>query len=98
MKIAYGLGRVDRKERDHDRAARSALEGLSVSFRNFTFERKGNTHAKVLLVDDTFCVITSFNWLSFRGDPDQPFREEWGTYVEGTDAVNYYFDEITNTM
>lgn len=94
--IAYGLGRVDKGERPKDRAARSALEGLSQSFTNFTFIRKGNTHAKVLLVDDAFCVTTSFNWLSFRGDSQQPFREEWGTYVEGTAVVNKYHDELEN--
>lgn len=96
--IAYGLGRVDRGERPKDRAARSALEGLSKSFQNFEFLRKGNTHAKVLLVDDRFCVMTSFNWLSFRGDRDRPFREEWGSYIEGEAIVNSYFDEITRTL
>lgn len=96
--IAYGLGRIDRGERPRDQTARSALEGLSKSFKNFKFLRKGNTHAKVLLVDDKFCVTTSFNWLSFRGDPKQPFREEWGTYVEGDSLVNSYFDDITRTL
>ena len=98
VKIAFGLGRVDRGERDKDAAARSALEGLARTFKNFELIRKGNTHAKVLLVDDEFCVTTSFNWLSFRGDPNQPFREEWGTYIEGPSIVNKYFIDITNDL
>ena len=53
--------------------------------------RKGNTHAKVLLVDSRYFVTTSFNWLSFKGDPAQPMREEEGTLVEGVEAVDAYF-------
>jgi hypothetical protein len=39
--------------------------------------RHKNTHAKILIVDN--CVIfTSFNWLSFRGDPSRTYRMEEG--------------------
>lgn len=97
VRIEYGIGRVDKDEKYRDKSARSALEGLSQSFSNFSLTRTGNTHAKVLLVDDKYFVTTSFNWLSFRGDPTQPFREEWGTYVEGTEIVNAYYATLTET-
>jgi hypothetical protein len=39
--------------------------------------RHKNTHAKIMIVDN--CVIfTSFNWLSFRGDPSRTYRMEEG--------------------
>ncbi len=88
--IAYGIGRDDPGERDPDRLARESLEALAKAFDNFRLVRKGNTHAKVLLVDDAYFVTTSFNWLSFRGDPNQPMREEEGTLVEDASAVNAY--------
>ena len=88
--VAYGIGRDDPGERDPDRLARESLEALAKAFDNFRLVRKGNTHAKVLLVDDAYFVTTSFNWLSFRGDPNQPMREEEGTLVEDTSAVNAY--------
>jgi len=40
----------------------------------------GNTHEKILLCDRTLSVVTSFNWLSYRGD--KGFRKETGTYSE----------------
>lgn len=42
----------------------------------------GNTHEKVLICDEIFTVVTSFNWLSFKGDKNRGFRQETGTYVE----------------
>jgi hypothetical protein len=38
----------------------------------------GSTHEKVLIVDHEFMVVTSFNWLSFRGEWGQ--RAEAGIY------------------
>lgn len=96
--IAYGLGRIDRGENQQDADALSKLQKLSARYPNLQFIRKGNTHAKVLIVDDEFCVTTSFNWLSFKGDPNQPFREEWGTYIEGRSLVEEYFQEVTKTL
>ena len=52
--------------------------------------RLGDTHAKILIKDDDWLVITSFNWLSFRGDPKRTFREEWGTRVAIPDQVAAY--------
>lgn len=92
--IEYGIGRVDRNEKENDKSARVELERLSESNQNFTLIKRGNTHAKVLLVDDRYFVTTSFNWLSFRGNPNQPFREEWGTYVEGSEIVNAYYNTL----
>lgn len=94
LTIAYGIGKKDPGEKDHDAKAREALEALAGSFSNFRLVRKGNTHAKVLLVDSDFFVTTSFNWLSFRGDPSQPMREEEGTMVQDREAVDDYYRDL----
>jgi hypothetical protein len=46
----------------------------------FNLARLKNTHAKILIFDQTW-VATSFNWLSFRGDPSRTYRMEEGTMV-----------------
>jgi hypothetical protein len=48
----------------------------------------GDTHEKVLLSDRKFMVITSFNWLSFRGDPKRPLRQETGLYLEIPEKID----------
>jgi len=92
--IAFGFGKRDRGERLEDIQAREELEKLAQQHANLRLIRKSNIHAKVLLVDNTYFVTTSFNWLSFRGDPGQPLREEEGTYVEGDELVEEYFAKL----
>lgn len=94
VSIGYGIGREDAGEREPDRRARESLEALSRSFENFLLVRKGNTHAKVLLVDSKYFVTTSFNWLSFSGDPRKPMREEEGTLIEDPSAVDAYYEKL----
>lgn len=75
--IAYGIGNSDEGS---DEKALRRLRNLAQRFENFTFVRVTNTHAKILIFDDQW-VSTSFNWLSFRGDPDRTYRMEEGTLV-----------------
>lgn len=92
--IAFGIGREDNGATDRDVRALELLTRLSAKHKNFHLKRKGNTHAKVLVKDSDFFVTTSFNWLSFRGDPKQPFREEEGTYVTGIEVVDDYYQRL----
>jgi DNA-binding MarR family transcriptional regulator len=69
--------------------AKLALDALARRYRNFKFVYIGNTHRKLLVCDDTFSVITSFNWLSFRGDPKDKPRDEYGQLVR----KRYYVDK-----
>jgi len=87
--IGYGLGLEEKEIR-----AVKQLESLSTDFSNFHFVRLGDTHAKILIKDEEWFVTTSFNWLSFRGDPKRTFREEWGTRVSVPDAVADYARKI----
>ena len=81
--IAHGYG-VD--DRGSDEFVLNRLKNLAGRYDKFTFVRVKNTHAKILIVDDTW-VSTSFNWLSFRGDSDRTYRMEEGTLVCIPDRV-----------
>ncbi len=79
--IGWGLG--DRQPFE----VITQLEDLSRRYRNFRFHHFGSLHMKGLVSDDRFAVLTSFNWLSFRGDPDRAFRDERGMKVTNPAAV-----------
>lgn len=70
------------------------LRALAKRYKKFIFVKMGDTHAKVLLKDSEYFVVTSFNWLSFRGDPKRTYREEWGTYVGIEANVDEYFGTL----
>ena len=57
-----------------------------------------NTHEKVLLMDNQFLVVTSFNWLSFSGDPKKGFRQETGIYTEATEVICSMKADIESRM
>ncbi|MFD3621494.1 hypothetical protein ACFWWT_41105 [Streptomyces sp. NPDC058676] len=76
--IAYGYEENDTKT---DPAAVRKLTNLAARYPSkFSFTRLKSTHAKVLVYDDVW-VTTSFNWLSFKGDPDRTYRMEEGSLV-----------------
>jgi len=90
--IGYGLG--NSTDKPGQREAVKRLETLSSKHNElFILKRFGDTHAKVLIKDSEFYVITSFNWLSFAGDPDKKFREEWGVQISRAESVESFRNE-----
>ena len=87
--VAYGIGDRDRPDIDH-RADQALLE-LRKRYANFHLKKLGNTHAKVLVCDARFAVMGSFNWLSFRGDPDRTFRDEAGVLLTLPNEIDSIF-------
>ncbi|MFF3257388.1 phospholipase D-like domain-containing protein [Actinacidiphila glaucinigra] len=81
-----------------DQAAERRLADLSSAHNNFQFVRLGDTHAKVLVVDHSYAVVTSFNWLSFRGDPNRPFRDERGTMITIAAEVDRLYSDYLARM
>jgi len=95
--IAYGItpegGYRPKAKGDGDREAERKLRGLGKDFVDtFHMTRLGDTHAKVLVCDSRFSIVTSFNWLSFRGDDKLDFRDERGYYVGLPDKVDDLFE------
>jgi hypothetical protein len=92
--IGYGLGKDDNdKKYQNDIQAEQKIQKLAQQYqKNFKFQRLGDTHAKILISDTKFAVTTSFNWLSFKGEPNRTFRDERGTLVSDVQKINELFD------
>lgn len=79
--------------KEADREVEKKLGLLAQDFPDlFHFSSFGDTHAKVLVCDSRFSILTSFNWLSFKGDAKLGFRDERGYYVGLEDRVNELFE------
>ena len=96
--LGYGLG-ADDGASERDRAAEKLLADLGESHPgSFHLRRLGDTHAKVLVMDREFVVVTSFNWLSFRGDRNRAFRDERGLYVALARTTDEVFDSLAEQI
>lgn len=103
--IGYGYDKEDgqnlrkRNNQNHkfnpaDKRAKQRLQDLSDKYSDiFTFQNFGDTHAKILISDSQFAVVTSFNWLSFKGDPKLGFKDERGTLVSDSDKVDELYHD-----
>lgn len=89
--IGYGFG-DDKNNKPYDIKAENKLKILASKYDKLSLKRLGNTHAKILICDTKFAVTTSFNWLSFKGDPDRTFRDERGTLVSIPKKIDELFD------
>jgi len=93
--IGYGISEEETQNLyAKDQAAREDLRQLARKYSHFCFVRLGNTHAKVLIKDSDFAAVTSFNWLSFKGDPDRAFRDEQGILLQEPGLVDQKFNEL----
>jgi phosphatidylserine/phosphatidylglycerophosphate/cardiolipin synthase-like enzyme len=81
--IIYGMGGDKMSKSDIDPNTEKYFDKLKKRYPEHMFikETKGN-HAKVVICDDKFMVVTSFNWLSFKGDKSRPLRTEYGTIIK----------------
>ncbi len=97
-KVIIGYG-ISQKE-DNDRWILKKLNDIKAKpyGKNLQLIRLSNTHEKVLIKDNEFMVITSFNWLSFKGDPNKGFRQETGYYTESKEAIRQMKDNLSNRM
>jgi hypothetical protein len=84
--IGYGIEKADgngkrnaaKDKPDITPRAEADLRQLADRYKNFHFVHVGNTHRKSLVCDDQFAVVTSFNWLSYKGDSQGSPRDERG--------------------
>lgn len=86
--IAYGY---DDSENRTDPNAIRRLSNLAARYpEKLHIVRLKSNHAKILLFDDAW-VTTSFNWLSFKGDPDRTYRVEEGTLIKNREKSDTYY-------
>lgn len=84
--IGYGIAEADgggkknaaKEKPDITPDAAKDLNDLKAKYKNFHLVHVGNTHRKSLVCDDEFAVVTSFNWLSYKGNSQGKPRDERG--------------------
>jgi hypothetical protein len=70
-----------------------SLEALAHKYSTFRVV-KVDSHAKVLLEDEAFLALGSFNWLSFHGDPDRPFRDEQSVLITMPSMIEEKYQQL----
>jgi hypothetical protein len=98
VRIGWGISQDERAGPDADPRALARLETLAKGYPNLALRRLGDTHAKVLICDRRFVIVTSFNWLSFRGDPKRTFRDEQGTLVTLPEYVDAEYEKFVQRL
>lgn len=91
--IGYGIS----EKKDSDRRIIKKLNDICKEKNGeyLKLVRLSNTHEKVLIKDNEFLVITSFNWLSFQGNPQWGFRQETGYYTKSKKAIADMKDNLS---
>ena len=97
VRIAWGMPIDQRRqsegERNRDIARRLIrdLEGaIPRNLRSGFEDKMAGTHEKFIICDDSFCAAGSLNWLSYRGDIDDGYRDEVSLYSERRNVINLY--------
>lgn len=92
--IGHGYGPDDSGSDDF---ALRKLTNLAARYDKLRVVRLQNTHAKILIFDDLW-ITTSFNWLSFKGDPNRTYRMEEGTLVQIQSEVDKAFERYIEVL
>lgn len=98
VKVFIGYGYEDEAKenrQNYDRKPEEKIKKLAERYHTFVFKRLGDTHCKILICDQKFAIVGSFNWLSFKGDPNRTFRDERSTFVAAphTDLIDKLFED-----
>lgn len=90
ISIKYGMKPRNRFDKvGIDEKARAYFDGLQTKFPQLFKLKTDNNHSKILICDDEFMIIGSFNWLSF-GAEKQDHKKVRGE----TSNINKRKDEI----
>jgi len=89
--IIYGFGDPD----NYEKRTVEKLKQMASTVKkgHLRLHRVGDLHSKVLICDQEFMVLSSFNWLSFGGDPTRGNRIEDGILTRDKKAIRNKTDE-----
>lgn len=97
VRIAWGMPIDQRRksegERNRDTARRLIRDlerEIPRNLRSGFEDKMAGTHEKFIICDDKFCAAGSFNWLSYRGEIDEGYRDEVSLYSERRNVMNLY--------
>lgn len=98
VKFFYGMKtpgqRQQRRKPDIDEKTEKYFDGLSKRYRgNFHLVKQEGNHAKVLICDERFMVVTSYNWLSFPGHKNG-VRIETGTLIKNKKEIQNKVEQL----
>lgn len=74
------------------------LEDLMHNYKNFNFKKTTNSHRKQVVCDDKFAIVTSFNFLSFRADPNLTYRDELGVILRDEQTIEDLFESAISLI
>lgn len=84
--IKYGMQKRSQKDKQEiDEVALDYLNELKAKYSNFSLKHGSNDHSKILIYDDEFMIVGSFNWLSFAPRDDK--RSETSTINKNKDSI-----------
>jgi hypothetical protein len=58
----------------------------------------GNSHEKLLIKDDDYVVVGSYNWLSFEQERGRRYRRENALLVRSSKCISNHWEEYTKVM
>jgi DNA-binding MarR family transcriptional regulator len=93
--IAYGFSEESRAEKESVKRLKETADKKKGKLK---LHRIGDLHSKVLICDEKFMVLTSFNWLSFAGDPTRGTRYEDGMLTRDKNAIAEKIKEWTDRI
>jgi hypothetical protein len=96
VRVYIGYGMPDSVSRSPSKSHTSTVEKLDRMAQSSgqLNVRRVDSHAKVLIQDARLLVVGSFNWLSFKGDPDRPFRDEQSVLISLPSMIEKKFQEL----
>lgn len=101
IRIGYGIeptGKTKRADRDQQEALKRLRQVSERNRGRIELVEIGNTHEKVVICDDRYAIVTSFNFLSFKPRPGRGIRLETGTLVEDPSAVHVLRQNVLRTF
>jgi len=93
--IAYGFSEENWVEKESVKRLKDTAKNKKG---NLKIYRVGDLHSKVLICDEEFMILTSFNWLSFAGDPTRGTRYEDGMLTYDKFAIKEKISEWTGRV
>ena len=87
VKIGY-------KPNENEQYSHDGFDNLDKKYKNFVIKAIDNADIRVLIKDDDLCVITSFDWLSYKGDAKRVLCEEFGNYTNDSEFINELYSEV----
>lgn len=95
--IQYGMGDEQKEQRHSWAVAERVLKGIARAYpEQVRIDSKGKTHEKILICDNQFVAVGSFNWLSYPGASARHRRKESAIQLFDPDQVEEWFQFVAS--